>query len=302
MELGTFEQIAAVLAVCVIIGTLARLLHQPLVVGLLAAGIAVGPDVLGLVEVTEEIELLTAIGISLLLFVVGLKLDVRLVSRLGPVALATGLGQVAFTSAFGFLIARVTRVRHGPGRLHRGRAHLLVDDHRRQAALGQARTRRPARPDRARVPDRAGSRRRAGDDRRSPRSATDAARSPAEVAGVVVRGLGLLLACGARRTLPGAPRRPPSRPDAGTAHARGRDLGRRPGRGLGPARLLRGGGRLPGRGLVGVDAVPGGAERAPHDTARLPAGLLLHRTRRHVRALAGARPGGRSAACSPCSC
>jgi Kef-type K+ transport system membrane component KefB len=106
MELGTFEQVAAVLAVCVLAGTLARLLRQPLVVGLLAAGIAVGPDMLGLVEATGEIELLAEIGISLLVFVVGLKLDVRLVRRLGPVALATGLGQVAFTSAFGFLIAR----------------------------------------------------------------------------------------------------------------------------------------------------------------------------------------------------
>jgi Kef-type K+ transport system membrane component KefB len=102
---GTFEQIAAVLAVCVLAGLLATLLRQPLIVGLIAAGIAVGPEALGLVEASSEIELLAKIGISLLLFVVGLKLDVRLVRALGPVALATGLGQVAFTSAAGYLIA-----------------------------------------------------------------------------------------------------------------------------------------------------------------------------------------------------
>jgi Kef-type K+ transport system membrane component KefB len=102
---GTFEQIAAVLAVCVFAGALATLLRQPLIVGLIAAGIAVGPQALGLVEASTEIELLAKIGISLLLFVVGLKLDVRLVRALGPVALATGLGQVAFTSAVGYLIA-----------------------------------------------------------------------------------------------------------------------------------------------------------------------------------------------------
>jgi Kef-type K+ transport system membrane component KefB len=102
---GTFEQIAAVLVVCVAAGALATLLRQPLIVGLIAAGIAVGPEVLGLVEASTEIELLAKIGISLLLFVVGLKLDVRLVRTLGPVALATGLGQVAFTSAAGYLIA-----------------------------------------------------------------------------------------------------------------------------------------------------------------------------------------------------
>jgi Kef-type K+ transport system membrane component KefB len=105
VELGVFEQIAGVLAVCVLAGGLALLLRQPLIVGLIAAGIAVGPDVLGLVEDSSEIELLAKIGISLLLFVVGLKLDVRLVSKLGPVALATGLGQVLFTSVIGFLIA-----------------------------------------------------------------------------------------------------------------------------------------------------------------------------------------------------
>jgi Kef-type K+ transport system membrane component KefB len=102
---GTFEQIAAVLVVCVVAGGLATLLRQPLIVGLIAAGIAVGPEALGLVEASSEIELLAKIGISLLLFVVGLKLDVRLVRTLGPVALATGLGQVAFTSAAGYLIA-----------------------------------------------------------------------------------------------------------------------------------------------------------------------------------------------------
>jgi Kef-type K+ transport system membrane component KefB len=105
VDLGVFESVAAVLAVCVAAGALAVLLRQPLIVGLIAAGIAVGPQVLGLVEHSTEIELLATIGISLLLFVVGLKLDVRLVSKLGPVALATGLGQVAFTSIFGFGIA-----------------------------------------------------------------------------------------------------------------------------------------------------------------------------------------------------
>ena len=105
MELAIFEQVAAVLAVAVAAGALALLLRQPLIVGLLAAGIAVGPELLGIVQDPAEIELLAKIGISLLLFIVGLKLDVRLVARLGPVALATGLGQVVFTSIVGFVIA-----------------------------------------------------------------------------------------------------------------------------------------------------------------------------------------------------
>ncbi len=102
---GVFEQVAGVLAVCVVIGLVASLLRQPLLVGLIVAGIVVGPEALGLVEASSEIELLAKIGISILLFVVGLKLDVRVIKQLGPVALATGLGQVGFTSLFGFLIA-----------------------------------------------------------------------------------------------------------------------------------------------------------------------------------------------------
>lgn len=94
------------LVVCIGASVLATVLRQPLIVGLLFAGIVVGPEALGLVESSDEIELLAEIGIALLLFVVGLKLDVRLVRKLGPVALATGVGQIVFTSGFGYLIAR----------------------------------------------------------------------------------------------------------------------------------------------------------------------------------------------------
>jgi Kef-type K+ transport system membrane component KefB len=105
MGFGAFEQIAAVLLICVVAGGLAIALRQPLVVGLIAAGIAVGPQALGVIEDADDVALLAKLGISLLLFVVGLKLDVREIGRLGPVALATGLGQVVFTSVVGFGIA-----------------------------------------------------------------------------------------------------------------------------------------------------------------------------------------------------
>jgi Kef-type K+ transport system membrane component KefB len=106
MDIGIFEQVAAVLLVCVVAAGAALLLRQPLVVGLIAAGIAVGPQALGIVDDETEIQLLAKLGISLLLFVVGLKLDVRLIGRLGPVALATGIGQILFTSIIGYFIAR----------------------------------------------------------------------------------------------------------------------------------------------------------------------------------------------------
>lgn len=52
----------------------------------------------------QHIELLSELGIALLLFLVGLKLDLKLIKTLGVVSLATGLGQVLFTSTVGFFI------------------------------------------------------------------------------------------------------------------------------------------------------------------------------------------------------
>jgi Kef-type K+ transport system membrane component KefB len=99
-------QIGLVLLVCVLLGALAIAVRLPLLVGLLIAGVLVGPDVLGLVSSSSEIELLGEIGIALLLFVVGLKLDPRLVRKLGPVVLVAGTLQVAATAALAFAIAR----------------------------------------------------------------------------------------------------------------------------------------------------------------------------------------------------
>lgn len=99
-------QVGLVLLVCAVVGALAIALRLPLLVGLLIGGVIVGPDVLGLVASSTEIELLGEIGIALLLFVVGLKLDPRLVRRLGPVVLVAGTLQVVTTAALAFAIAR----------------------------------------------------------------------------------------------------------------------------------------------------------------------------------------------------
>ena len=100
-----FGRIAALLALVGVLGGLALLLRQPLVVAFLVAGIIGGPAVMGLVSHSEELEVLAELGIAILLFLVGLKLDLSIIRTMGSVALLTGLGQVAFTSVFGFLIA-----------------------------------------------------------------------------------------------------------------------------------------------------------------------------------------------------
>lgn len=99
-----FSEIAALLILAGLVGLLGHFLRQPLVVSYIVVGIIAGPAVLGLAQSEGPLELLSDLGIAILLFLVGLKMDYRLVRSLGFVSLTTGLGQVLFTSVFGFLI------------------------------------------------------------------------------------------------------------------------------------------------------------------------------------------------------
>lgn len=99
-----FSEIAALLILAGAVGLVGHLLKQPLVVSYIVVGIIAGPAVLGLARSEGPLELLSDLGIAILLFLVGLKLDYRLIRSLGFVSLTTGLGQVLFTSVFGFLI------------------------------------------------------------------------------------------------------------------------------------------------------------------------------------------------------
>ena len=100
-----FTEIAALLLIAAVAGALGLWLKQPLIVSFIAAGLVMGPSVLGIVSANDQVGLLAGLGISLLLFVVGLKLDLHIIRAFGPVALATGLGQVFFTSVVGFFLA-----------------------------------------------------------------------------------------------------------------------------------------------------------------------------------------------------
>lgn len=101
---SAFSQIALILLVAAVVGFLAHLARQPLIVAYIFVGVLLGPAFLNLVSSGDEIELLAKLGIAILLFLVGLKLDLALIRSTGVVALATGVGQVLFTSLIGFLI------------------------------------------------------------------------------------------------------------------------------------------------------------------------------------------------------
>jgi Kef-type K+ transport system membrane component KefB len=82
----------------------ARVARVPSIVAFILAGLVLGP-VTGILELTGAIEIISEVGIVLLLFLVGLELSLDKIRDVGRVAVIAGLGQVAFTAAGGFALS-----------------------------------------------------------------------------------------------------------------------------------------------------------------------------------------------------
>src|SRR5690606_5641689 len=72
---SVFTEIAFLSAIASIVGFIGSLLRQPLIVSFIAVGLLVGPAGLDIARSDEQIELLSQLGIAVLLFLVGTKLD-----------------------------------------------------------------------------------------------------------------------------------------------------------------------------------------------------------------------------------
>ena len=97
------------IAWCIMFGAaaahLARLLRQPMILGYVLAGVALGaPLGLGLVHDTGSIRLIAEIGLIFLLFIIGLEIDVREILRLGRSTFVVGLAQVLGCTLLGLLL------------------------------------------------------------------------------------------------------------------------------------------------------------------------------------------------------
>lgn len=109
---GAFGEIALLLVMAAAVGLVGTLARQPLIVSFIAVGLIAGPSALDVVHSDEQIDLLSELGIAVLLFLVGIKLDVKLIRSLGVVSVLTGLGQVMFTAFFGYLIGLALGLGH----------------------------------------------------------------------------------------------------------------------------------------------------------------------------------------------
>jgi Kef-type K+ transport system membrane component KefB len=101
LEPALLQDLGIILIAATVVVLLARLVHIPSIVAYIVAGLLLGPG-LGIVTVSEGVEVLSEAGIALLLFIVGLELSLDKIRQVGKVAIVAGLGQVAFTALGGF--------------------------------------------------------------------------------------------------------------------------------------------------------------------------------------------------------
>ena len=101
-----FIQLAAILITARVAAELAVRLGAPSVIGELAAGIILGPSLLGWLEPTEIIRLLAEVGIILLLFEVGLETDLGRLAKSGGRSVTVAIGGFVIPFLLGFGASR----------------------------------------------------------------------------------------------------------------------------------------------------------------------------------------------------
>ncbi len=85
---------------------IAQRLKQPLILGYILAGICIGPYTLGAITDIHEIELLSEIGVALLLFALGLEFSFSELRPVRNVALIGTPIQILLTLIYGFIIGQ----------------------------------------------------------------------------------------------------------------------------------------------------------------------------------------------------
>ncbi|MFK7850125.1 MAG: cation:proton antiporter [Akkermansiaceae bacterium] len=99
-----FLQSLGIIAVCAAVMVAGgRAMKMPTIVVYLICGIVLGPG-LGWVGVEDGLELISEIGIALLLFLVGMELSIEKIKDVGVVAVVAGVVQVLLTAGLGLAV------------------------------------------------------------------------------------------------------------------------------------------------------------------------------------------------------
>ena len=96
--------ISASIVASAVLAFVARQLRQPLLLGYIVAGAALGPHLgIGVIESEEDIELIAEIGLILLLFIIGLEISVPRLLQAGRTITVSGLLQVPVCAALAWV-------------------------------------------------------------------------------------------------------------------------------------------------------------------------------------------------------
>ncbi len=126
-EVKILSDIATAIVAATALALLARLLKQPLILGYLLAGVVVGPEMgLSLVHDHETIELISEIGLILLLFIIGLEMDVAKLMSAGRSLILAGILQFPIGLAIGVLFFLLLGLPQGGGRFDAAYAAVAV--------------------------------------------------------------------------------------------------------------------------------------------------------------------------------
>lgn len=104
--MGFLESLGMIAVCAAVMVAVGRAVKMPAIVVYLLCGILLGP-VFGVVGMDGGLELISELGIALLLFLVGLELSISKVRDVGKVAVVAGFSQVGLTAGLGFALARV---------------------------------------------------------------------------------------------------------------------------------------------------------------------------------------------------
>ncbi len=106
MQVAILNDILIIFALSIVVLLLCHRLRIPATVGLLVTGVLAGPHGLRLVKAVHEVEILSEIGVILLLFAIGIEFSLKRLSRIKKPVLLGGSLQVTLTTLAVMLLAR----------------------------------------------------------------------------------------------------------------------------------------------------------------------------------------------------
>ena len=122
MEHSLVTDIAICIIAAWVVAVVSQVARQPLLLAYLVAGFTVGPNGLKLITDATDIQTISTIGLSLLLFMIGLEIDLKKMLSAGRVITLTAGAQILGCVIFGWLVFGLV----GPAQNHLEALYLAV--------------------------------------------------------------------------------------------------------------------------------------------------------------------------------